>query len=187
MVQKRYPVILAVLALGWFVGCASRPEEAIKQAQKAMDEAAAVQASQFAPGDWKSAQDAWDEAQKALSSQRYGEASGHLMQAKSRFEKARNVARSKRDVMKNEVGTLQGAVNRRFEAVKEVFGSGKIRGKALKELDASYQDLQKSVEEMNTDMLNERFLEAKKKAEGVVLQLNELQKKVAVVDKKLIF
>ena len=123
---RQLSILLAVLGSGWFLGCASRPEEAIREAQQAMDEARAVQAPNFAPGDWKSAQDAWDAAQAALAKQSYGQASSHLMQAKSRFEKARNIARAKRDDVKKEVGTLQSAVNKRFSAAKDLFASGKI-------------------------------------------------------------
>ena len=185
--RKNISIVLAVLTVVWSVGCASRPEEAIKQAQKAMDEAKEVQASDFAPGDWKSAQEAWDEAQAALAKQSYGEASGHLIQAKSRFEKARNIAKANREDVKREVGTLQSAVNRRFEAVKDVFGSGKIKGKALKDLEGAYQETQKSVEKLNTDMLNDRLTDAKKEADTAMLKLNELQKQVAAVNRKLVF
>ncbi len=184
---RQCAALWAVLTTGWFLGCASRPEEAIKQAQKAMDEAKQEQAADFAPGDWKSAQAAWDEAQAALAKQSHGDAATHLVQAKNRFERARNIARAKRDDVRKDAGVLQSAVNQRFAAAKELFGSGRIKGKALNALKEPYQETEAVVEKVNGDMLNDRLLEAQTGAKAAMQKLDELQKKMASLDKKLAF
>ncbi len=184
---RRCAAIWVVLTTGCFLGCASRPEEAIKQAQKAMDEARQEQAADFAPGDWKSAQEAWDEAQAALGQQSYSDAKGHLARAKSRFEKARNIARAKREGVRNDIGALQSAVNQRFAAAKELFGSGRIKGKALNALKEPYRETEAAVERVNTEMLNDRLLQAQSEAKVAMQKLNDLQKKLAAVDKRLGF
>ena len=91
--------------------CSSRPDEQIKVAEKAMEQAKEQRAEEFAQSDWANAQQVWEQAQSQLKNERYGEAGTLLLRAKSRFEKARDIAKAKRDAVLKEAQELQKAVD----------------------------------------------------------------------------
>ena len=76
-------VLCLTLAL---YGCGSRPDEQLALAQKAMDQAKEQRAAEFAPSEWRNAEDAWQKAQALLASESYGEAGTLFLRAKSRYE-----------------------------------------------------------------------------------------------------
>jgi hypothetical protein len=168
-------------------GCASRPEEGIKLAQKAKDEAEREQAADFAPADWKSAQKAWDDAQAALEKQSYSEAASLLTTSRSRFEKARTIAKAKREQARNELSLLQTAVNRRLGVLRNGLESGAIPAKTLRALRDDFQKVEVAVETFNTEMLNDQLLQAKSDGQKAMEELQKLEKQVAALDKRLIY
>ncbi len=62
--------------------CSSRPDEQIKVAEKAMEQAKEQRAEEFAQSDWANAQQVWEQAQSQLKNQRYGEAGTLLLRSK---------------------------------------------------------------------------------------------------------
>jgi hypothetical protein len=170
-----------------FAGCASRPEEGLKLAQKAMDEAKLEQAADFAPADWKSAQKAWDDAQGALEKQRYADAASLLTTSRSRFEKARTIAKAKREQARNEISLLQTAVNKRLGLLRNELDSGAIPGRALRELKESFRKVEIAVDTFNTEMLNDQLISARSNGQKAMEELQALEKKVAAFDKRLVF
>ncbi len=160
------------------LSCASRPDEALKLAQAAMEQARQEQAADFAPSDWKSAQKAWDDAQAALAKQRYSEAAALLTTCKSRFEKAKTISKAKRDDARNEVSVLQNAVNTRFNVLKDSLGKSRLSGKALKELTQSCQDLEVAVGKFNSEVLADQLIQAKSSGQAAIARLAEIEKKL---------
>lgn len=166
------------------LSCASRPDEAIKLAQTAMEEAKQEEASDFAPGDWKSAQKAWDDAQTALAKQRYSEAATLLTTSKSRFEKARTIAKAKREDVRKEVSVMQNAVNMRFSALKNGITVSKLSGKSMKDLNDSCQDVEAAIDKFNAEVLNDKLIQARPSGQAALHKLNEVEKKLASLTKR---
>ncbi len=177
---RRFPAEIGVLLfVVSMLGCASRPDEALKLAQDAMDAAKQESAADFAAADWKSAEKAWNDAQTALSSQRYTEAATLLTTARSRFEKARTIAKAKRDVVSQEVSMVQNTVNTRLSALKNRFEASKVTGKPKKELGDSLGDLELAVDKFNSEVLNGKLIEARASGQTALQKLNELEKSLS--------
>jgi len=174
-----FPAALSALLLVLScLSCASRPDEALKLAQAALEQAKQEQAADFAPSDWKSAQEAWDDAQAALAKERYSEAAALLTTCKSRFEKARTISKAKRDDVRREVGLMQNAVNMRFNVLKNNLSKSRLSGKALKELTQSFQDLEVAVDKFNSEVLADQLIQAKSSGQAVLTRLAEVEKKL---------
>lgn len=174
---------LAVFLVVFFLGCASRPDEALRLAQQAMEQAKQEQASDFASGDWKSAEKAWNDAQTALKNQRYGEAAAFLTTSKSRFEKAATIAKAKREEVRKEVMAVQNAANRRLSGLRDEIASLRISARAKRDLDEAFRDVESSVDKLNTEMLNEQLVQARSSGQIAQQKLTEVEKKVASASK----
>jgi len=185
---RRFPAEFALLFLAISsLSCASRPDEAIKLAQTAMQEAQQEQASDFAPGDWKSAQKAWDDAQTALTKQRYGEAATLLATSKSRFEKARTIAKAKREEVRKNVSTMQNTVNTRLNVLKNNISKSKLSGKSLRDLNDSCREVEAAIDRFNTEVLDDKLIQARSSGQVALQKLNEVEKKLAPSTKSPIY
>ncbi len=180
----RFLFLSLILAVFAAAGCASRPDEALKLAQQAMEQAKQVEALDFAPADWKSAQKAWDDAQIALKDQKYADAAGHLRTARSRFEKAATIAKAKREDVRKEVNMLQNAANKRIASLREEVDSTRISAKAKRDLSDGLREVEVAVEKVNTAVLNEQLVLARTSGQSALEKLNEVEKKVAAVSKR---
>lgn len=170
--------VFALLLVVSSLGCASRPDEALKLAQTAMEQARQEQAADFAPRDWKSAQKAWDDAQAALAKQRHSEAAALLTTCKSRFEKARTISKAKRDEVRKEVSLMQNTVNSRFSALKDGVSKSRLSGKVQKDLTQSCQDVGAAIDRFNTEVLNDQLIQARSSGPVALGKLNEVEKKL---------
>ncbi|HYK87863.1 MAG TPA: hypothetical protein VE398_03790 [Acidobacteriota bacterium] len=179
------------ICAGWFatlpiismLGCASRPDEALKLAQTAMEEAKQEQAADFATADWKSAQKAWDDAQAALARQSYSEAAALLTTCRSRFEKARNISKAKRGDVRKEISLMQSTVNARFSVLKDHISKFKLSGKTQKELSQSCQDVETAIDKFNSEALNDQLIQAKSSGQAALEKLNQVEKRVGSLTK----
>jgi hypothetical protein len=168
----------ALLLILCCVSCASRPDEALKQAQAAMEEARQEEAADFAPGDWKSAQKAWDDAQTALTRGRYSEAAALLTTSRSRFEKARTISKAKRDDVRKEVLLVQNTVNTRFSVLKQNISTTRLSGKAQKDLAQCCQEVESSIDKLNSEVLNDHLIQARTLGQAALGKLNEAETKL---------
>jgi superfamily I DNA and RNA helicase len=185
MKQLRHlPVgVLGMLLVVSSLGCASRPDEALKLAQTAMEQAKQEQAADFAPSDWKSAQKAWDDAQAALARQRNSEAAALLTTCKIRFEKARAISKAKRDDVRKEVSLMQSTVNTRFSALKDSVSKSRLTGKAQKDLTQSCQDVETAIDKFNTEVLSDQLIQARTSGQVALGKLNEAERKLIQLTK----
>jgi hypothetical protein len=80
---------LVVFAVGMvWVGCSKPPEAEKEAAKKAMDAAFSAGADKYAPADLEAANKVWDTAESQLKDEKYKEAKGSYIEAKTAFEKA---------------------------------------------------------------------------------------------------
>ncbi len=111
--------LLIVLALALFiVGCSTKPVDQIQSAEKAMAQAKAEHAEEFAPEDWKAGEDAWRTANARVDAGKYGEATTLLLKAQTRFQKARDIAKGKREDTIKEIKNNKTTAELRCKALK---------------------------------------------------------------------
>src|SRR5262245_39344683 len=115
MRQARGLLLPLAFSASLLSGCSGRPDEQIQLAQKALNQAKEQHAAEFAPSEWKAAEQSWQEAQEVLGRERFSEATSLLIKAKARYEKARDVAKSKRGVVLKEVKGQQSAIDIRYK------------------------------------------------------------------------
>ena len=169
-------VFLAVLGFG----CSSKPEQELQAAQKAMEEADMQHASEFAAPEYQSAKQIWDEAQTALSGSRYGEARPLLLKAKSRFVKAGELAKAKRDRILAEAQSLQSTVDVRYESLKGLIQSGKksISSKAGKSLDDLCLEIERGIEKIKAEIKQGEYALAKASASSTMTKIEETERQL---------
>ncbi len=170
---------------GFFLGvivsaCSSRPDEQLNLTQKAMEQAKAEHASEFAPSDWEAAQQVWNQAQAVLEKQSYGEASMLLLKAKVRFEKARNVAKAKRDALLKEIGGQQKAIDLRYKSLKADIdaNAAKLSPARRKSLEDSCTDIDKGIEKAQAEVEQGEYVEAKNTAQSTIRKVFEAEKEL---------
>jgi len=163
-----------------FSGCTSRPEEQLAAAQKAMDQANEQRAAEFAPAEWRNAQDAWQKAQGLLASQSYGEAQTLLVRARSRFERARDIAKSKRGDIRKEIQGMEGTIDLRYKSLKENIdrGSAKLTSARKQGLTKSCTAIDKNIEKMKSDLEQGNYSQARETAQATLRQVYETEKEL---------
>ncbi len=176
--EKASPIAIVLclsLALACF-GCAGRPEEQLQQAQKALDLAKEEHAEEFAPAEWKNAQEAWDQAQTALTQGQYSSAYTTLVRAKSRLERAHTIAKGRRDIVRQEVEQMQAMLQERYTTLKtDVAASKRISGPIRKKLEASYEGINQVIEKLRSQINQGDYTPAKKTAESASQQVYDAE------------
>ena len=160
--------------------CASRPDEQLNLAQKAMDQAKAEHASEFAPADWEAAQQSWNQAQGLLEKQSYSEAGTLLAKSKARFEKARNVAKSKRDALMKEIQGQQKAIELRYKSLKADLdaNAAKLSAPRKKSLEDSCKDIDKGIEKGQAEVEQGAYTEAKNTVQMTIRKVFEAEREL---------
>jgi hypothetical protein len=166
------------------IGCASYPEEQLKQAQAAMDEALKHQPEVFAAGNWQDAKKTWDDAQALLSQQKYGQAAPLLITAKSRFIKAGQIAREKRGAILQEVTQAQQDINLRHVDLRSELAAARLSAPVRKSLEECCQRVQQQVEKLNTEIGQGELLKAQATAKETLKLVYEGQLKMEAATKK---
>jgi len=176
-----FGVLLALVCLG----CASYPEEQLKDAQAAMDEALKLQPEIFAPGNWQEAKKTWDDAQALLSQQKYSQAAPLLVTAKSRFVKAGQIAGDKREAVLKEVTQAQQDINVRVAGLRSDLAAARISGSVRKGLDECCQQVQQQIDRLNAEVGQGELLKAQATAKETLKLVYEGQLKMEAAMKKL--
>ena len=166
------PGLLLALTLS---GCAGRPDEQLQLAQKAMDEAKEQRAADFAPGDWKSADEAWQEAQGFMGKEQWSQAATALTRSRSRFERARDIAKGKRDDVSREVQNLEKTVGIQYNSLKESVQKKRVSAKVKKSLDDSIQEIEKAIGKLRSEIEGGEYLQARTTAQTTVRQIFEAE------------
>jgi DNA repair exonuclease SbcCD ATPase subunit len=145
-------------------------------AQKAMDQAKEQRAEEFAPADWKTALQAWEDAHTLMSKQKYGEAGPLLLRAKSRFEKARDIARAKREDLRREIEGMQKTLDTRYASLKAGVESSKMSAAARKSLNETCKDIGQEIEKAKTQFDQGDYTQARSMVMTVMRRVYEAEK-----------
>jgi len=159
-------------------GCASRPDEQIKAATDAMNQALEQNADQYAPSDWKDAKQIWDRAQSELAAQKYAAAAEDFLTAKARLLKVRDMAKSERESMQKEVMDIKANVESSYPTLKAAINAAKLAGPAKKEFQAACADIDKRIELVNGLISDGDYIQAKPAAQETLQAIFFNQKKL---------
>lgn len=159
-------------------GCASRPDEQIKAATDAMNQAMEQHADQYAPSDWKGAKETWDQAQSELAAQKYAAAGEDFLRAKARLLKVRDIAKSERESMQKEVMDIKANVDSNYPALKAAINAAKLTGAAKKEFQAACADIDKRIDLVNGLLSDGDYIQAKPAAQQTLQAIYFNQKKL---------
>lgn len=169
--------IMMILSLAFCLyGCSTAPTTMVKKTEQARAEAVAEHADQFALDFWSAAEKAWQDAKEKIDARSYGEADRLLLKAKTNYEKAQSLARSRRETAIKEISDLQGTVNIRLKrdltdnpAVKNLSAARK------KDFDAAVSQIQESIAKVDTQLQNAQFAEAKLSIGKALRDIYEVQ------------
>ncbi len=173
--SHRNLLALGLVLLLCFLGC-GQPTEQIQLAQKAMDQAKEQRAEEFAAKEWNDAMQAWNQAQAALAKGSYSESSTALLRAKSRFEKARDIAKGRREDLLKQVTGLQKTIDLRYTAMKNNVTAAKLSAKQKKEFEDSCKEIDQAIEKMKSQVNSGDLTPAKFTGDTTLRNIYETEK-----------
>ena len=185
--MKHTPLTLVPLTFALsisFLACSSPPTEQLEAARKAMQQAKEQHADEFASSDWKNAQQAWDEAQSLIAKQKYTDAGELLIRAKSRFDKARDIARAKREELRKDIEGKRKTIDIRYEGLKSALAAEKFPPAAKKKLNESCQEIDKGIAKLKLEFDQGDYTLAMNTAMFTMRQVYEVEKEVEKSGKK---
>jgi len=186
MKGRATPIVALCLVIA--TACSSKPDDQMNLAQKAMDQAKEQHAAEFAANEWRSAEQAWEQGKQLYAKEQYGEAGQLFVTARSRFEKARNVAKSKRDAVLRDVQNMQRTIDLRYKGLKSNLAAaeGKLPAAVKKSLDESCRDIDKAVDKLKGDVEQGDYTAAKTTAQTTIRMVYDAEKELeqAVSGKK---
>ncbi|MBZ5497098.1 MAG: DUF4398 domain-containing protein [Acidobacteriia bacterium] len=166
-----------IVPLAFFVfGCSGQPSQMFLLTQDARNQATAEHADQFAPDFWNPAEQAWQEANRKIDAKSYGEADRLLLKAKTNFVKARDVAKSKREVAVNYINSMKETITIRLKSdLKDNPAAGKLSPARKKEFDAAIKQIEDSVAKVTEQVQNGQYAEAKYLVDKTVREVWDTQ------------
>jgi len=161
MKQSHVFLLLFVVSLALFMSaCSSKPTAMIQRTEEARQEAVNEHADQFAPEDWGAAEQSWQEASTQINAGKYGPASTLLLKAQTRFQKARDIAKGKREQAIQKITADQMGATARLEALKKDPGFNKLPAARKKALDDRVKEIEDSIAKVGELLKNSQYSEA---------------------------
>jgi hypothetical protein len=154
-------VVIAAIILGFLAACAGMPQVELDQAQAAKEEAEAERASLLASGDWEEAMKSWNEAQEQIGQKSYSQARTSLLTAKSRFQKARDIAASRREQIRNEAEGTKGTIALRYERLKQTARSTRLSAAKKRDLEKAYTNIDVEILKLDKMIEGGLYVEAR--------------------------
>jgi hypothetical protein len=154
-------LLIPVLVIGMY-GCSGKPTEQIEKTEKAQAAAKAEYADQFAQDDWRAAEQAFGEAQGYIAKEKWGDATRVLLKAKTRYEKARELAHNKKDVKIAEITNKQTQLEARAKTLKDALDAGGAKIPAPKKQMAEevFKGVEEKMAKISTQLKNGQFQDA---------------------------
>ena len=173
-------LLLAVALTLLFSGCSTRPDEQIARAEEALKKAQEQHAEFFAPEDFSAARQAWDEANSKLKQEKYGDATLLLLKASTRFNKAADIAKGKKEDTVRQIKGIHEAAGKRFQTLKDAVEKDKARISAAKKksFDEAGKDIEQKLSQVLTKLEGGEYQEAKFLADTAFRQVWETQKEL---------
>lgn len=156
-----------------FVFCCScgveNSEAEMNQAKQAMEKAQTIFAEDMAPSDWASAMESWEQGQTAVKEKKPSKTL--FLRAKSRFEKAAAIAKSKGENYSKELSTEQLGITERFSKLKASIQSGKASSKLKSDVKPIVAEIEEGTVSLDKLISEGNYLKAKMLARDISLKV----------------
>ena len=160
-------------------GCAGPPTADIERAQKAMDQAKAQDADLFATEAWNDAESSWKEAQDLIAAKQYRQAIPKLLKAQQGYQKARDVAKGRKEVEINQIKGDQKAAELRCNTLKESIAAAKrLSAAKRKDFEDICQGVDEKVAKVATMLDQGNYSEAKTTASSALREVYDAEQKL---------
>lgn len=144
------------------VGCCScgveNSEVEKKDAQQSMDKAKTVFAADLEASTWEDAMKAWEQGEAAVKEGKPSKT--YYLRAKSRFDKAATIAKSKSEVYSSDISAMQTTINDRFMKVKDALGRGRVSSRIQSQIKPLVTELEKGIPEIDSLVSQGSFTKA---------------------------
>ena len=145
-----------------------------------MKQAVAQRAEQYAPSEWKSAKEVWDQAQAQLSQEQFASAATSFVTAKARLLKAAEVAKAERESMHKQVTILKEIIDTNYAGLKAGATPARLAGGARKEYEAALADIDKRIALVTSQLDQGDYITAKANAQGALQAIDFIAKKLGI-------
>lgn len=155
-------VLMIAFSAIFLSACSTRPTEMIDKTQEARKEAVAEHAQLFAPDEWNAAESDWASASEKLDAESYSEAYNLLLKAKTRYDKAKSLARNKREAADKQIADSQNTARIRLKLdLTDNPAAGRLSAARKKELDAIVKEIEGSIEKVTALLQGGQYNEAR--------------------------
>ena len=179
--------ILPVLTLALLLAaCSGRPDPQINRTEQALQQAKEEHAEEFAPQNWRPADEAYNQAQTMLAQKKWREATTLLLKAQAGFQKSRDVAKVKRASFIRDVQSTQGTAEDRCKELKDFYKANlrSIPAAKRKELEDTCKGFDEKLAKVTSQLGQGQYNDAKLLAEAIVVELYEAQEKLEKLTRK---
>ena len=171
----RFFVGIGLLAL--IVCCCScgveNSEAEMKDAQQAMDNAKSVFAENLAASNWEDAMKAWEQGQAAVKEGK--PAKTYFIRAKSRFEKAAAIAKSRGETLSKDIQAMQLTINERFSKIKANLERGKVPSKVQTQIKPLVAELDEGIPTVDSLVSQGNFAKANSMAKDMQTKIYNVE------------
>lgn len=144
-----------------------------------MDQAKAEHADMFAIEEWSAADTAWKDAQTRLDTKKYTEALPKLLKAQQGFQKAREIAKGRREAAIAQIKGDQKATELRCKLLKDsLAGAKKLSADKKKELENICKEADEKVSKITTLLDQANYNDAKSMASNSLREVYEAEVKL---------
>lgn len=169
-----FPILIILVLL--LSACSGVPTDSIKRTDQAKAEAIAERADLFAQDYWTAAEDALRDANAKIDAKSYGEAGTLLLKAKTNYNKARDLAKSKREDLIKRVNGVQTTTNLQMKSrLTENPEAAKLTPARKKEFDAEVKQIENSILKVSEQLKNGQYAEADYLAQTTLRKVFEIQ------------
>jgi hypothetical protein len=174
--SRSFLFVMMIILVFFLSACSGRPTDSIQRTEQAKAEAAAEHAELFAADYWSAAEKAMQEANVKLDAKSYGEASNLLLKAKTNYNKARELAKSKREALIKSVnGTLVTIGKRMKSDLLDDPAAARLPAARKKEFDDRVKQIENGVATIEDHLKNHRYTEAETLAGRTMREVFEVQ------------
>ncbi|MBI3450736.1 MAG: hypothetical protein HY049_17715 [Acidobacteria bacterium] len=189
MKMQRFVTVGAVVALALLVvGCAKPPVEEQNSAKQALDNARTI-AEKWAPNEWRSAQQAFDDSNKEIETQNnrfalmrnYDKAKQMLGDAKNAADRAKQAGIDNKEAAKKEAEAKLGEAEAAITAARAALDAAPKTKDTKADLELFKSDLDglnTSIGDAKNMMGQEAYKEVSAKADTVKNQANDIKAKL---------
>jgi hypothetical protein len=148
-------------------------EKEMNEAQQAMEKAKAIFAEDLTPSNWEDAMKAWEQGQAAVKEGK--PAKTYFLRAKSRFDKAATIAKSRGETLSKDIQAMQVTIDERFSTIKAGLERGKVSSKIQKQIKPTMAELEEGIPAVGTLVGQGNYMKANSMAKDILTKIYNVE------------